>query len=287
MEGGTVDNYIGGNGGYTRGTINLTQSSVLYLYIGGQGISSSLTGGWNGGGASGFNGDTKSASGGGATDVRTTSGLNASQLSSWSTTWNNSYGLRGRLMVAAGGGGGGAGVSNFSAHAGFAGGLTGGTATSSNTSSYPHVAGGEQTKAATPPESYYADRQGYFGYSTQTSNTNSWGGGGGSGFWGGCKGWGTGGSGGSSYISGHPGCVAIASAAGTTASTAGSTNSIERATHYSGLKFSNTKMIDGGGYAWTTAKGSAETMPTPPGGTISAGNVGNGYCRISGTSATP
>ena len=288
-SGGTQNNSYakGGNGGYTKGTISLSISSILLIYIGGKGTASSLVGGWNGGGASGFNGTSQTASGGGATDIRTKDGLNESQLSSWTTDWNNSCALRGRIMVAAGGGGGGEGASNYIAHGGIAGGLIGGTATSANTSSYPHVPGGEQTKAGTPPESYYTDRRGYFGYSTQTSNTNSWGGGGGSGYWGGCKGWGTGGSGGSSYISGHAGCVAIASAAETTASTAGTANSVERATHYSGLKFTNTKIIDGAGYAWTTAKGSAETMPTPPEGTISSGNVGNGYCRITGTTATP
>ena len=96
------------------------------------------------------------------------------------------------------------------------------------------------------------------------------------------------GMGGTCYISGHPGCIAIASAAGTSASTAGSDNSVERATHYSGLKFTNTIMIDGAGYPWTTSKGaSTTTMPTPPGGTISAGNVGNGYCRITGTAVSP
>ena len=89
-------------------------------------------------------------------------------------------------------------------------------------------------------------------------------------------------SGGSSFISGHAGCVALASSQDTTPSTAGADNSVERAKHYSGKYFTNTLMIDGAGYEWTTEKGSLKPMPNPDGGNYESGEgrTGDGYARI-------
>jgi len=295
-----------GNGAYTKGTISLSKNDNLYVYIGKRGdaahTATTPTASYNGGGRgikSSHANSLSSGSGGGATDIRTKSGLTDAQNSSWTTDWNNTYGLRGRLMVAAGGGGASGNSDNASSGGGLNSNAT--PANGGSSGSLRGCTGASQTAGGTTSSgrvsgsiAYTAGENGTFGVGGAggSSNNINCGAGGGGGYWGGAGGGsgnvgmaGISGSGGSSYISGHPGCVAIISASSTAASTAGTVNSVERATHYSGLKFTNTKMIDGAGYAWTTAKGSIETMPTPPGGTISSGNVGNGYCRITGTTA--
>lgn len=281
-----------GRGAYVKGDISLSKDAVYYIYIGKQGVTTNNTGVWNGGGPKGT--EAKDGSGGGATDIRTKTGLNSTQLSSWGTAWDNDYGLRGRIMVAAGGGGsddtsgaeGSYGVSGYTNSTVYTAACAGGLYSPSPSHNNPSVGGYNYgaTQTSSGYHSRYSAGSGGFGRGNSSSITQC--AGGGSGYWGG----GASdlvGIGGSCFISGHPGCIAIASAAGTSASTTGSDNSVERATHYSGLKFTNTVMIDGAGYSWTTAKGSATTMPTPPGGTISAGNVGNGYCRITGISNAP
>ena len=87
-----------GKGGYSIGTITLEKSTKLYVYVGGKGGNTTtnankvVVGGYNGGGYRfGFKG------GGGATDIRLTSG-----------NWNNSSSLLSRLIVAGGGGSDGA-----------------------------------------------------------------------------------------------------------------------------------------------------------------------------------
>ena len=280
-----------GRGAYVKGDISLSKDAVLYIYIGQQGATSSSTA-WNGGGPKGT--ESLDGSGGGATDIRTKTGLNSTQLAAWATAWSDDYGLRGRIMVAAGGAGsddtsgaeGAYGVSGYTNSNVFMAACAGGLYAPSPAHNNPSVGGNNYgaTQTSYGYHSKYTSGHGDFGRGNSSSITQC--SGGGSGYWGG----GASdlvGMGGSCYISGHPGCIAIASAAGTTASDAGSDNSVERATHYSGLKFTNTVMIDGAGYSWTTSKGSATTMPTPPGGTISYGNVGNGYCRIAGTSTVP
>lgn len=135
----------GGNGGYSKGDITITQNTTLYIYVGGAGKSLGGTGsysygtpdiklgtregmgggGWNGGGnASGYPGGYFSGGGGGATDIRI-----------GGTSLNH------RIIVAGGGGGGHYNASSSSSapdHAGGAGGgTTGGTGdgtTGSNTS---------------------------------------------------------------------------------------------------------------------------------------------------------
>lgn len=88
-QGGSYSSYIGGYGGYSKGTITLTEATTVYISVGGAGSSSSTTAGFNGGGT----GISSGRGGGGATDVR------ISQNSLYS-----------RVIVA--GGGGGAGVTS-------------------------------------------------------------------------------------------------------------------------------------------------------------------------------
>ena len=82
----------GGLGGYTKGTITLTQGDILYICIGGY-PGRAKAGGWNGGGNGGT--DTSSSvryggGGGGATDIRV-----------------GDTSLSNRIIIAGGGGGGG------------------------------------------------------------------------------------------------------------------------------------------------------------------------------------
>lgn len=92
-QGGTYSSYIGGYGGYSKGTITLAKTTTVYVSVGGAGSSSSTTAGFNGGGT----GISSGRGGGGATDVRI--GQNS---------------LYSRVIVA--GGGGGAGVTNADAN---------------------------------------------------------------------------------------------------------------------------------------------------------------------------
>lgn len=92
-QGGTYSSYIGGYGGYSKGTITLTKTTTVYVSVGGAGSSSSTTAGFNGGGT----GISSGRGGGGATDVRI--GQNS---------------LYSRVIVA--GGGGGAGVTSANAN---------------------------------------------------------------------------------------------------------------------------------------------------------------------------
>ena len=89
------------------------------------------------------------------------------------------------------------------------------------------------------------------------------------------------GPGGTSFISGHPGCIAITSSTDRTAKNT-QYSAITDSYHYSNLYFTETKMIDGSGYKWTTSRGSREQMPNPAGGLYNSGvgHTGNGYARI-------
>ena len=268
----------GGKGGYSSGAIKLEQNDTLYIYVGGVGPSNaSVTnvGGYNGGGYSGNDSGGQSYGGGGATDFRLINGA-----------WNNASGLKSRILIAAGGAGS---VSVITTTGGAGGGLMGGNGTSSNSSynksTYLPV-GSNQTSAGFAYQT--TTRSGSFGYAYQT-NTSGWGGGGGGGYYGGGNGFGTTGAGGSSYISGHTGCVAIVSDSSTSARTGTDGASCTTGTsdnlcsvHYSGMKFTDTVMIDGAGYAWTNTKGSLQQMPNPSGGYYASGvgHSGNGYARI-------
>ena len=82
-------------------------------------------------------------------------------------------------------------------------------------------------------------------------------------------------AGGSSFISGHEGCNAINSSSTSTA-----ISHTGQSIHYSDYKFTNTKMIDGEGYSWTTQKSTYTGMPNIHGNTTMIGNTGHGYAKI-------
>jgi len=265
------------SGAYVSGNIQLQESEVLYLYIGQIGQScnpyTACTGeAWNGGGAGGY--FTYSAwpirmtGGSGATDIRLTSG-----------TWNNAASLRSRIMVAGGSGASSNGDSS-------AGGLIGYTG-----SDYNNGTGGTQIAGGTS-----SSQAGGFGYggkgrsSAPGSPNNNDPLGGGSGYYGGGGGLGGtavsagnnhkgSGGGGSSFISGHAGCIAIKSETDQTPKVT-TYSKREDSYHYSGKIFTDTVMIDGQGYNWTTVKGEKTDMPTHDLTSTMTGNAGNGYARI-------
>ena len=263
-----------GSGAYVSGQITLTAGSNLYVYVGSNATA------FNGGS---IGGDTSGTEvGGGATDVRITSG-----------SWDDITSLRSRIIVAAAGGGTGEG----SGKGGDAGGLTGNSgATSYSGSGASQTAGGAGGSNGT-----MSGITGTFGAGGNGGLETSWGygGSGGSGYYGGGGGAGVagvdgaGGSG-SSFISGHTGAVAIVSSSSTNARTGtggaacttGTTDNL-CSIHYSGKSFSNTLMIDGSGYAWTNTKGSLQQMPNPSGGYYSSGvgHTGTGYAKITFISA--
>ena len=263
-----IDN--GGRGGYTSGTITLLEGRQLFMYVGGVGSnaknSSTVDGGWNGGGKGCPDGqdDEAAGGGGGATDIRIVSG-----------TWDNVPSLCSRIMVAGGGGGGSYGESSSSW---FSGGCGGGTK-----SGYPSEGAGDYFTAAdgalSDQTTGYQFGKGQDGVRTVSNNDV---GGGGGGYYGGVTSrqdvrhniWdGAPGYGGSGFISGHNGCNAI-SASVTTLPVTHSGSSV----HYSGLKFDPTEMIDGKGYVWTSTSRPATAtklsiITSNPGG-------GNGYAKI-------
>ncbi len=257
-------------GGYTKGEIELTSGTTLYIYVGGKGnpTDGSITGGYNGGGNSTKSANGKSGpTGGGATDVRLING-----------TWNEFESLKSRIMVAGGGAGGG----------GSAGGLNG---YDGNASPIENCGkGGSQTlggaqasrhRCASSNSTAGSFGTGGIGGANTTDATTGGGSGGGGGYYGGsgasgiCNGNMLAG-GGSSYISGHDGCKAI-----TKESASNSITHSSSSEHYSGKVFTETVMIDGNGYNWTTEKGEKIGMPKHDGteGTMD-GNSGNGYARI-------
>ena len=272
-----------GYGGYTAGTIDLSKTENLYVYVGQQGpkgteACNTTTGiAWNGGGQGVSARDCSGggSAGGGATDIRTTSGA-----------WNNASSLRSRIMVA-GAGGGGPTLDIDEIGSGSGGGLSGVgdvlRGWSSTCRSFTNNSSGTQTSG-------YA-----FGYGQDgiRASGTAGGAGGGGGYWGGlntaasttnasCQDSGAGG--GSSYISGHTGAVAIQSASSSAAKSGcsqGTTNN-SCSIHYSGKKFTNTTMIDGEGKQWTNTRGGYKVMPNPSGGSYSsgAGHTGNGYAKI-------
>lgn len=239
--------YYGGKGGYSVGTLNLTDESTLYLYAGGQGTGGTSSGakaaGWNGGGA-GYSTSTTylTGSGGGASDIRI-----------------GDTSLYARVIVA--GGGGGSGSYNATASnrrvGGAGGGTSGGTGGQYSTS-YRAGTGGTQTARGT---SYYSSTSNSTTYGTlpafgtggASKNTSyQIAGGGGGWYGGGYAGRGGGAGGGSGYVY--------------TSSTA---------TNYpSGCLLNESHYLD---EASTTA-GSA-SVPTTSGST-ETGHTGNGYVRI-------
>lgn len=107
---------VGSKGGYSEGVLTLTETTTLYVFVGGKGSRGSSTslvnGGWNGGGASvgyssysssGEYGESYPASGGGSTDFCT---VTSSMSYSSGRTNRSSASLLSRIIVAGGGAGG-------------------------------------------------------------------------------------------------------------------------------------------------------------------------------------
>lgn len=93
-----------GKGGYSRGTLTLTDSLRLFLYVGGK-SADAVAGGWNGGGAS-YRGSSynDNGPGGGASDVSLVGG--DCHTDSYKRYIRTSESYLARLLVAGGGGGG-------------------------------------------------------------------------------------------------------------------------------------------------------------------------------------
>jgi hypothetical protein len=264
-----------GEGGYTSGNIDLKANEKIYVYVGGQGTQASQTttvnGGWNGGGKGMPADDVNDGggSGGGATDIRY---FKNSNPSSKELAWDNFEGLKSRIMVAAGGGGGATvdtslnGVPNS---AGTSGGLTG-------------VGSVWRWQKVTVSGNYHATQtSGYaFGKGANGLTSHAGGSGGSGGYFTGSPSYESstaGAAGGSSsFISGHEGCIAIDET-----STESKIISKEDSEHYSGKVFTDTVMIDGEGYSWTTERTTKTGMPNTAGTGTEYGHTGNGYAKIS------
>ena len=229
---------------------------------------------------------TGEAPGGGATDIRITGG-----------NWNLFSSLKDRIMVAAGGGGGFLSLNTSNRIPGHGGGLIGYDANAYYTGingmlddysghGATQQSVGKSGNIELTHDSYkklnYRIIEGGFGLASYGTDDRSSGysSNGGGGYYGGGHGvhpgstW-SGGGGGSSYISGHNGCDAIEEK-----STENNIIHTGQSIHYSGLYFTNTVMIDGAGYNWTTEKGKYVGMPTHDGKSTMIGNKGNGYAKI-------
>lgn len=304
-QGGHLRNTYNNGGGYTKGEIYLSSGTELYVYVGEAGAIST-TGTFNGGGAGGI-GSTNGFSGGGATDVRLIKGTN----------WNDADSLASRIMVA-GGGGGASGNSNYDTAGGksAAGGLisyTGGYYTEhqseyvvDDVTYYIYGGAANQTSGGAGGINHYSatgdNESGSFGIggnSNSTSGSRGSGGGGGGYYGGGAgggtgeSGYGQGGGGGTSYISGHAGSIAITAVDDLTPRNDSNNNictdgttDVKCSYHYSGYKFTNTIMIDGKGYNWTTEIGEQVGTPKTTGTGTYNGNRDDGYAKITLLSTT-
>ena len=241
---------LGGKGGYSYGTLTLSETTEAYIYIGGAGekITSSITtggkGGFNGGGSGGVSGSmSRSGGGGGASDIRL-----------------GTDSLYARVIVAGGGGSTTWGVSSESA--GYGGGTTGGTGqgTSGGT-------GGSQTLGG---KNGNAGSFGQGGNAIASSSSTNISGAGGGGWYGGGSGIGSNasgskahGGGGSGYVytsetsSSYPsGCLLNSKYYLTNASTIGGNTSF---TDNSG---STVTGHSGNGYARITSTVKVSTAPS-------------------------
>ena len=303
----------GGKGAYTSGTIALVPTDILYVYVGGKGVPryyeglGTATGGYNGGG-NGYLRETgylrQISSGGGATDIRYFGSLDPVQST---LAWDSDVGLNARIMVAAGGGGVHqnyiSGSNNSIIDGGAAGGLNGyaGTVVSTGGFSSLTATGGTQTtggqsSGGTSANDWQSNTLtnayiGSFGKGASLENpsrSDICAGGGGGGYYGGATGVWKAAGGGSSFISGHLGCVAIKEgstsnprAVNISGCDSNPISNVNCSVHYSGKSFTDTVMIDGQGYAWTTTKASTSTgMPTHSGTATMTGNTGDGYAKI-------
>ena len=295
-QGGSYNtSYYGGKGGYSYGTLTLTENITAYINIGGQGgsVSSSTTGGTGGnnGGGTGGNGSSSSkgiagSGGGGATDIRL-----------------NQDNLYARVIVAGGGGGaGGAGQNGGSSLAestasigGIGGGTSGITGKNSGQSTYGGKAGGAGTATT-------AGTAGSVSTSTTSSTDNTYCAGGGGGAGGGWYG-GGGGGGGSLTQSSQRGTAGNSGSFGIGGKGGASYSSCATAYYGSGGGSGG----GGSGYVYTSSTATnypsgcllnssyyltnASTIAgdqsfTDNSGSTVTGHSGNGYARITSTIKT-
>jgi hypothetical protein len=300
-----------GKGGYSQGVIYLKAGQVIYVYVGGAGVtrvidlnSDVIPGTWNGGGSSRNNKSSTYVytqlwgTGGSATDFRLVAG-------DTNTEWDKPVSINSRILVAGGGGSGGYWIIGL--QGGHGGGLQGTDGKSNVTSGqqYAMPTGGSKTQGGLKVNngSYTNGTNGVFG--AGGNGTSSWGDcAGGGGYYGGGYGGNINGgygmysgAGGSSFISGMTGCVAIDPTDTTNdpRTQDGDTGIFKTMLNYyttgfgtsatwvdgEEILFTNCSMIDGADYQWNTGvkAGTAGTMPNPSGGTMT-GNAGNGYARI-------
>ena len=255
-QGGTTKVYVaqGGKGAYVSGNVDLKKEDEIFIYVGGEGSSTSsgvseyIKGGYNGGGSTGGQACCQRSygTGGGATDIRIVKG-----------EWNNIDSLKSRIMVAAGGGGafGGDNGGAIYTNGGYGGALTGGDGTQNSNNQYCYGMGASQTSGGrittncTFSSSFGGVVTGGFGYGGIGNISAT---GGGSGYYGGSSsGHIASAGGGSSYIKGYTGC---------------DTTYISYQGFYD---ITNAKMIAGNAI-----------MPTHDGASTMTGNAGNGFARI-------
>ncbi len=268
-SGGDIDEYKGGRGAYTRGSIYLERGTKLYFHVGGEGTNTDV-GGYNGGGSLREKASLYGSSGGGATDVRLEPG-----------SWDNFEGLKSRIMVAAGGGGAnnrnrGDKSYMYGAGNGGAGGELEGLDGESvhyqdenDILSYNEHAigtGGTQTSGGIQvvydKNNTIKSRSTTGGFATEIAHGQT---GSGAGYYSGGNSGHGGAGGGSSFISGYPGCDAIKET-----STEDKIEHTGSAIHYSGKVFVSSLMIAGN-----------KEMPNKDGTGTTIGNTGNGHARIS------
>lgn len=275
--------FVGGKGGYVKGTISLPKNKNLYVYVGNNSIVGSTTGysgsstnkvGFSFNGGAYWTGSYGTKCGGGATDIRIKNG-----------SWNDFTSLKSRIIVAAGGGSAGdRGEGYGGGSGGYGGGLVGQDGqvdsrshTDNTLSWYSWIGtGGAQTgtrdgitwiaKNDVKP-SWGASIEamvGVFGCGQYGQDGE-----GGGGWYGGSASGHASGAGGSSYISGYSGCRAIKQSA--TVNTGGESN------HESG----SIATIDGVPYEFSdmTLCAGNETFKSPS-GSNETGHSGDGCARI-------
>ena len=225
-----------GFGAYVSGSIKLERMKKMHIYIGQKGINGGTLA-WNGGGK----GNSLGSSGGGSTDVRLVDG-----------DWNDFQSLKSRIIVAAAGGG--SNLATWVSKGGNAGILTGYrgsySCTASNCGYLTIAEGGSQDKEGKAGYGAAKGTNGTFGSGGQGSIGDGNANGGGSGYFGGGGGATSNsivgsGAGGSSYISGYTGCKSI-----TKTSTEENKQFLDSPIHYSGIKFINITVRDGGSTSW-------------------------------------
>ena len=299
--------YYGGHGGYTKGDIFIPASLTLYVFTGN-------IWGYNGGL---YSTNPYGASGGAGTDIRLKKGTSGS-ANNW-YDWESrksrimvagggGAGMARDCDVDINGNPDGPTVGYYGdGDGGYGGGLIGGEGQAVNHNrayGYLKAYGGGQDYNgwiirtnlgySSPWDGIIMYRGTFGGLHPETpySYQGGWGGGWYTGSWGSHGGPG----GGSSYISGHAGCIAVLenatevyNAFETTVTNPGKSqiqhrtdsDPIDKSTHFSGLKFTNTVMIDGEGYQWTTSRGSYVGTPKFSGSGVQAGNPDLvGYAKI-------